>query len=81
MNPTDHPSSQANAHDALCDQVERELRALTIARLDGGDGTPRRCVDEFADEFLAHFQMPSPYPPDTPPETKKPAVPRDAGSG
>jgi hypothetical protein len=81
MNPIDDHPSQANAPDALCDQVERELRALTIARLDGCDGMPRRCVDEFADEFLAHFQMPSPYSPDTPPEKKKPAVPWDAGSG
>jgi hypothetical protein len=49
MTPADHLLSQVNAHDAFYDQIERELRALTIARLDGIEGAPRQAVDEFAD--------------------------------
>jgi hypothetical protein len=42
----------------LFDQVERDLVALTTAPLDLGDGAPRICVDEFANEFLSHWSMP-----------------------
>jgi hypothetical protein len=58
MNPTDHLHSQANAHDALYDHIERELRALTHARLDGCDGPPRPCVDEFADNVPVRLHAP-----------------------
>ncbi|MDN4052867.1 hypothetical protein QPK32_07240 [Massilia sp. YIM B02763] len=60
MNPTDHFLSQVNAREALYDQIERELRALTIARLDGTDGAPRQAVDEFADDYPLCFRMPPP---------------------
>ncbi|MFK3736496.1 hypothetical protein [Massilia sp. TN1-12] len=60
MNPTDHFLSQVSARDALYDQIERELRALTIARLDGTDGAPRQVVDEFADDYPLCFRMPPP---------------------
>lgn len=60
MNPSDHFISQSNAHDALYDQIERELRALTIARIDGTDGAPRQVVDEFADDYPLCFRRPPP---------------------
>jgi hypothetical protein len=58
MNPTDYPCFPAGAHDALFDQIEGQLRALTTAPLDTRAVLPRRCVDEFANEFLSHFSMP-----------------------
>lgn len=58
MNSTNFPCSPASTYDALLDQIERQLLALTTAPLDARDTAPRRCVDEFADEFLVHFSMP-----------------------
>jgi hypothetical protein len=58
MNSTNFPCFPAGAHDALFDQIERQLLALTTAPLDARDNAPRHCVDEFADEFLVHFSMP-----------------------
>lgn len=59
MKPTKFPCGPASAHDALYDQIERQLRALTSAPLDAHDSTPRRCVDEFANDFLACFGLPT----------------------
>jgi len=58
MNSTNHSPQEHSACDALFDQVERDLLALTTVPLDAGDGAPRVCVDEFANEFLVHWSMP-----------------------
>jgi hypothetical protein len=58
MNSTNHSPQERSAYDALFDQVERDLVALTTAPLELGDGAPRICVDEFANEFLSHWSMP-----------------------
>jgi len=57
MNPTNHSPQERSAHDALFDQVERALLVLTTAPLDAGMAAPV-CIDEFANEFLAHWSMP-----------------------
>jgi hypothetical protein len=58
MNSTNHTPQEHGAHEALFDQVERQLLALTTASLDVSDGVARVCVDEFANEFMAHWRMP-----------------------
>jgi hypothetical protein len=58
MNSTNFPCFPAGAHDALLDQIERKLLALTTAPLDARDTVPRRCVDEFADDFLVYVSQP-----------------------
>lgn len=58
MNSTNYPCFPAGAHDALFDHIECQLRALTTAPLDARDTAPRRCVDEFADDFLGYASMP-----------------------
>jgi hypothetical protein len=58
MNSTNNPYDQYSAHDALFEQVERDLLALTTVRLEPRDGTPRECVDEFANEFMGQWSMP-----------------------
>jgi len=58
MNSTNHTPQERSAHDALFDQVERDLLTLTTAPLDAADAAPRLCVDEFANEFLSHWSMP-----------------------
>jgi hypothetical protein len=58
MKSTKHPYDQCSAPDALLEQVERDLLALTTVPLDIRDGEPRQCVDEFANEFLIHWSMP-----------------------
>jgi len=60
MNSTKPSQHVSGAPDALFDQIERELRALTFAPLDAQDATPRQCVDEFANEFLGRFRQPPP---------------------
>jgi hypothetical protein len=49
--------SQRDAADALHDQLELDLLALTTATLEDGDAAPCRCVDEFATEFLIQCSM------------------------
>lgn len=60
MNSTNTSQHRFGAPDALFDQIERELHALTFAPLDGQDAAPRQCVDEFANEFLGRFHLPPP---------------------
>ncbi|MDB5747003.1 MAG: hypothetical protein JWP72_1851 [Massilia sp.] len=53
-----HPF-QRSAHDALFDDIEHELLALTTASLDNdGDDRPAPLVDEFATEFLVELSRP-----------------------
>jgi hypothetical protein len=59
MNSTHIPCYPGGAHDALLDQIERQLNALITAPLDARDNAPRRCVDEFADDFFVDFSAPS----------------------
>jgi hypothetical protein len=49
--------SLCSAPDALFDQLERDLCALTTAALDD-ERTPRQCVDEFSNEFLMQWSLP-----------------------
>jgi hypothetical protein len=58
MNSTNHSPQERSACEALFDQVERDLLALTTVSLDLNEGAPRLCVDEFANEFLGHWSMP-----------------------
>ena len=58
MNSTNHTPKEGSACDALFDEVERDLLALTTVALDAGDGTPRVCIDEFANEFLGNWSIP-----------------------
>lgn len=69
MNSTNPPSDPCGAHDALFDQIECELAALTFApitfapsKFSPPDASPpppaqHHCVDEFADTFL-NWSMP-----------------------
>lgn len=54
MNTTRHAYSlpEYSAADALFDQIEQDLLALTTAALDCRTSEPPRCVDEFADDFF-----------------------------
>jgi hypothetical protein len=60
MNTTQHAFSlnECSAPDALYDKIEQDLLALTTAALDSLTGTPRQCVDEFADDFFSYWSMP-----------------------
>lgn len=49
--------SQRSAPDALLDQLEQDLLALTTATLDD-DMPPSQCVDEFSTEFLMQWSVP-----------------------
>jgi hypothetical protein len=55
MNTTRHAYSllEYSAADALFDQIEQDLLALTTAPLDSRGGEPPECVDEFADDFFS----------------------------
>lgn len=55
--PNLHPS-QRSAADALLDQLESELAALTTASLDEDDAAPAAVVDEFDERFLVHWAPP-----------------------
>jgi hypothetical protein len=43
--------------DALHDQLEHDLVALTTATLDD-DAAPTQCVDEFSTEFIMQWSVP-----------------------
>ncbi|MGJ7914057.1 hypothetical protein ACI48D_01065 [Massilia sp. LXY-6] len=66
MNTTRHTFSmvECSATDALFDQIEQELLALTTAPLEGRATEPPQCVDEFADDFFSYWSMPSSMAPD-----------------
>jgi hypothetical protein len=60
MNTTRHAYSlyEHSATDALFDQIEQDLVALTTAPLDCRAGEPPQCVDEFADDFFSCWSTP-----------------------
>ena len=58
MKTTHTPPPLPGADDALFDQVEHRLRALTTVPLHAPSRLPRRCVDEFADGFLGIASLP-----------------------
>jgi hypothetical protein len=58
MNSPNLPTIQLGAPDALYDDIECELIALTAASLDDEDAVPATCVDEFATEFLVELSRP-----------------------
>jgi hypothetical protein len=51
MTSTDTFPPLPGAHDALFDDIERRLLALTTVALSAPAAVPRRCVDEFEDGF------------------------------
>ncbi|MFC5548303.1 hypothetical protein [Massilia aerilata] len=55
MNTTRHAYSlqDYSAADALFDQIEQDLLALTTAPLDIRAAAPPQYVDEFADDFFS----------------------------
>jgi hypothetical protein len=59
MKTTDTPPPLPGADDALFDDIERRLRALTTAPLHPPSAVPSRCVDEFADGFLGYTGGPA----------------------
>jgi hypothetical protein len=60
MNSPNLRPIRPGAADALCDELEHELLALTTASLDDEDAMPPP-VDEFATEFLLELgRAPSP---------------------
>ena len=59
MNSPNIKPIRRSAHDALFDDIEHELLALTTASLDNdGDELPAPFVDEFATEFLVELSRP-----------------------
>lgn len=60
MNSPKLQPTQSDARDALFDDIERELLALTTASLDEDEVLPGNCVDEFANEFLAELSLAEP---------------------
>jgi len=57
MNSTNHTPKEHSLCEALFDQVERDLLALTTVSLDP-DAAPGVCIDEFANEFLGQWSLP-----------------------
>ena len=57
MNTTDTSPPTPGADDALFDQLERRLQALTTAPLHAQSTVECRCVDEFADGFPGHLGL------------------------
>jgi hypothetical protein len=57
MNSPNLQTTQHGAPDALFDDIEQELLALTTASLDEDEAVPGACVDEFADEYLAELGL------------------------
>jgi len=58
MNSPKLPTLQHGTPDALYDDIEQELLALTTASLDDNDsGTSPTVVDEFDNEFLAELSL------------------------
>jgi hypothetical protein len=62
MNSPKLPATLPSAPDALFDDLEHELLALTIASLDD-ELLSAPPVDEFADEFLVELSRPPCAPP------------------
>ena len=58
MNSPKLPLTQRSAPDALFDDLEHELLALTIAPLDDDELSTAPPVDEFANEFLVELSRP-----------------------
>jgi hypothetical protein len=60
MNTTRHAYSihEYSATEALFEQIEQDLLALTTASLDDGGDKPPQCVDEFADDFFSCWSRP-----------------------
>jgi hypothetical protein len=54
MKTTDTSPLPPGADDALLDEIELQLRALTTAPLHAPATVPSRSVDEFADGFPGH---------------------------
>jgi hypothetical protein len=50
---TAYTQHEYSAADALFDQIEQDLLALTIAPLDCRAAEPPQCVDEFANDFIS----------------------------
>lgn len=59
MNSPKLPTLQQRAPDALLDDIEQDLLALTTASLDddGASSTTTTSVDEFDNEFLAELSL------------------------
>ena len=57
MNSPKLKPNQCIAADALHDQLEIDLIALTTATLEDGDEVPTQCVDEFSTDFLLQWTM------------------------
>jgi len=57
MNSPNLQTTQHGAPDALFDDIEQELLALTTASLDEDGAVSGACVDEFADEYLADLGL------------------------
>ena len=49
--------TQLGAPDALFDDLEHDLLALTTASLDEDEALPGTSVDEFANDFLAELSL------------------------
>ena len=58
MNSPKLPPTLSSAPDALFDDLEHELLALTIASLDDDELLSAPPVDEFANEFLVELSRP-----------------------
>jgi hypothetical protein len=58
MNSPKLQFNQCIVQDALHDQLEIELVALTTATLDDGDQVPTERVDEFSTDFLLQYTIP-----------------------
>jgi hypothetical protein len=58
MKTTDTLPPTPGADDALFDQIERRMLALTTVPLHAPATVPRRYVDEFADGFLGVACLP-----------------------
>jgi hypothetical protein len=49
---------ETSAAEALFDQIEQDLLALSIAPLECQAAAPPECVDEFADDFFICWSTP-----------------------
>lgn len=58
MKSTDPTTPLSGADDALFDDIERRLHALTTVPLHVPAAAPVHCVDEFEDGFLLHAGPP-----------------------
>jgi hypothetical protein len=80
MNTTRYACAQhdISAADALFDQIEQDLLALTIAPLECRTAAPPECVDEFADDFFSCWSTPPGMAPGMAPDagTERPSAGR-----